>query len=336
MKKINKMFQIYFFVFILILFISVNVYAIDTSLIEKVERLENEFSRIEQNQLNYKIEKNLLREAFSSNLKTINLVLTIILVLFTIIGYLGVRDIGKLKNEYSTELQELNNIKNNFENKLKSFSEKYDEIKSDFEEMNQEDKKQNKKIKVLELKEKIRDFINRNNYIKALEYLDVALNLEPRNITLLYMEAEIYTKMQILDKAINSCKKILKIYPEDHNVIANLLELYLLTGNFVKYNELFDEFYYSIKSFGGIGFIKYLNILKNFQLEDYEKVESLIKEYLMTMPKKTKEFNAWSYNELLNVINEKEDNTINDLIKDFIHVLQDKVRSEDILDKYFN
>ena len=55
--------------------------------------LEDQFKEIRRDELNYQIEKDLLKETYSSNLQTLNLVLTIVLGLFSIIGFLGIRDI---------------------------------------------------------------------------------------------------------------------------------------------------------------------------------------------------------------------------------------------------
>jgi len=51
----------------------------DTTSIE-VQKLKDSVSEIRRDQLNYKIEKDLLKETFSSNYQTINIVLAIILV----------------------------------------------------------------------------------------------------------------------------------------------------------------------------------------------------------------------------------------------------------------
>jgi len=49
--------------------------------------LEKQIQEIRRDQLNYKIEKDILKEVYSSNIATINLVITLILAVFGIIGF---------------------------------------------------------------------------------------------------------------------------------------------------------------------------------------------------------------------------------------------------------
>jgi hypothetical protein len=60
----------------------------DKSLQIKIQKLEDNVSEVRRDQLNYKIEKDLLKETFSSNYQTINIVLAIVLGIFTIVGFL--------------------------------------------------------------------------------------------------------------------------------------------------------------------------------------------------------------------------------------------------------
>src|SRR5437764_14025284 len=63
---------------------------------EQLRRLADAVTEVRRDQLNYQIERDLLKETYGSNLQTINLVLTIVLGAFAVIGYLGVRSIGTL------------------------------------------------------------------------------------------------------------------------------------------------------------------------------------------------------------------------------------------------
>jgi hypothetical protein len=67
------------------------------SILNRLDRIETNLVETRRDQLNYRIEKDLLKETFSSNYQTINIVLTIVLALFTVVGYLGIRDIGAIK-----------------------------------------------------------------------------------------------------------------------------------------------------------------------------------------------------------------------------------------------
>ena len=78
---------------------------------EKLARIEESISEIRRDQLNYRIERDLLKEAFSSNYQTINIVIAIILGVFSVIGFLGIRDIGTIRRQYFNELNKLNDLR---------------------------------------------------------------------------------------------------------------------------------------------------------------------------------------------------------------------------------
>ena len=62
-----------------------------------IEFLQNDIKEVRRDQLNYQIEKNLLKEAYSSNYTTIQIIISIILGIFAILGYLGIKSITSLK-----------------------------------------------------------------------------------------------------------------------------------------------------------------------------------------------------------------------------------------------
>ena len=87
-----------------------------------LQKAETEISYIKTNQLNYQIEKNLLKEAYSSNLETLNIILAIILGALTIIGFIigfiGFKDIREIKENFKIELNNLQELHKQFESKI--------------------------------------------------------------------------------------------------------------------------------------------------------------------------------------------------------------------------
>src|SRR5438876_10467 len=69
-----------------------------------IRRLEEQLSEIRRDQLNYRIEKDLLKETYSSNYQIVNGALAFFLTAASIIGFLGIRDINALKKDYMAEL----------------------------------------------------------------------------------------------------------------------------------------------------------------------------------------------------------------------------------------
>ena len=74
------------------LLFSLNAQKADSSANEKLEnelkKLSDQVTEVRRDQLNYQIEKDLLKETYSSNMDTINIVIAIILAIFGIIGFL--------------------------------------------------------------------------------------------------------------------------------------------------------------------------------------------------------------------------------------------------------
>ena len=62
----------------------------------ELNRLNDALAEVRRDQLNYKIERDLLKNAYTSSFQTINLVLTMILGAFAVLGYLGLRGLGTL------------------------------------------------------------------------------------------------------------------------------------------------------------------------------------------------------------------------------------------------
>lgn len=70
----------------------------------ELNKLKNEITEIRRDQLNYKIEKELMKEIYQSNFKTINILITSVLGLFGFLGFFGLRDISSLQKKYQDEL----------------------------------------------------------------------------------------------------------------------------------------------------------------------------------------------------------------------------------------
>jgi len=101
----------------------------------EISRLENQIKTVENNQLNYKIEKDLIKETYSSNYERINMVITIILGIIGVIGYIGFRDINSIKKEYVAELDKLKLLQVDFEVKAKEFNTEKDKFDSDIKQI---------------------------------------------------------------------------------------------------------------------------------------------------------------------------------------------------------
>lgn len=299
---------------------------------EELQRLKDNISEIRRDQLNYKIEKDLLRETFSSNYQTINIVLAIVLGIFTIIGVLGLRDIGAIRKDYLKEFDNLSNLRKDFEFEVKKFMGEQEKIKENYLEIIKTNEEQNKRIKVLELQEKISAAIKDQNYKQALAYVKVALELDPQNTGILYRKAWCHHKSNELQKAVGIYKKILELEPDNPSAIADLLELFLFLKQFENFNAFYEKNKLIIDTKGGeIGLKTYYKILELYQLKKYDEMKVLLKECLQVMPKGKQKLFSWDFNDVLKFIQPNPQDEGKNLLDIFISVVKGDLSSDDAL-----
>lgn len=206
----------------------------------KIEQLESQVKEIRRDELNYQLEKDLLKETYSNNYERINIVITIVLALIGLLGYLGIKDVTSIKKEYSNELGRLRGLQTELEAKVKEFGEskvKYDREITDIIKQNDE---QNKKIKILELKEKIAALLKEKQYGTALEFCFAALDLAPQDLSLLTLKARIYTRTRNYNDSIKIYLKVLEIDPNYQMAVGDLAEVYLF-NNQIEYSDALVE-----------------------------------------------------------------------------------------------
>ncbi|MCK0161669.1 tetratricopeptide repeat protein [Muricauda sp. F6463D] len=206
----------------------------------QVSLLENKIEQVTTNQLNYKIEKDLLKETYSNNYSRIQTIITLILGLISVLGFLGINSIVKTKKEYEKELKEFAGLKTKFENDyndLKDYQKSFDKQINEINSLNQE---QDKKLKILDVKEKANTNISNGNYLQALEYITIGLELEPKDNDLRHLKALAYFRMQQYEDAININKSILADEPKNNNSLYDLAELLLITERNDEFVELRD------------------------------------------------------------------------------------------------
>lgn len=195
---------------------------------------------LRRDQLNYKVEKDLLKETYSSNLQTINLVLSIVLGLSGVLGYLGLRNIKEIKNDYDKELDSLREIEREFKDRLKSLVVRQNEFEKAIEDLSKTNAEQNTKIQILELIEKIESLIREKNWKWALKWVSSALDLDPNNFILLAQKSVCHGKLGQMDDAISATKAMLKIEPDSETAILNLLEYLALSGRAREFEEVLN------------------------------------------------------------------------------------------------
>jgi tetratricopeptide (TPR) repeat protein len=241
----------------------------------ELDILKNKMDEVRRDQLNYTIEKDLLKETYSNNFDRINVILTSLLGLFAILTFFGVRDINAIKKECKEELVQLQTLKNSFDFKTKELDEnkrKYDEeIKLIF----RQSEEQNKKIKTLEFKDKISTLFKDKQYSSALEFCVLALELSPDDISLLIEKAKIQCRIAQFDNAIETYERVIEIDKTNSTAISNLCELCLLKNNFKRADKLMAEHPSSFKDRPDFKLTEFFDLLKSYHKGDI----AYMKEY---------------------------------------------------------
>lgn len=270
-------------------------------LLYQFEILSDQLKEVRRDQLNYKIEKDVLKETYENNYERISLIITLILGIFGVLGYLGIKDINAIKREYIAELGTLKQLQIDIASRFKEYElskEKYDTELRDILKTNEE---QNRKIKVLELKEKVVNLFKEGSFVQALEYCLAALELSPEDITLLHFKGRIYSRTGNYSDSINTYQKILEIDETHNGAIFDLAELYLLNNQREDYNqfikvhkELFNE-----KSDGKL--LKIFDLIIAFQDNNLDELKRLAVSHfdLKDVESKQKRISSWDLHDLL-------------------------------------
>jgi tetratricopeptide (TPR) repeat protein len=278
---------------------------------QKISILENKakmnaesIDAIRRDQLNYKIEKDLLKEAYSSNLQTINLVIALILGSLTIVGYIGVRSIDSIKKDFKGELEKLSVLRGQFEQRMKEFDDQFVLAKKRFDELSKINEVQDIRLQILEIQEKAAQTMSQRNYVRALEYIDIGLRLSSNDPILLSMKADALSQLGRLPDAAIVYEEALVHDPNNMSYIANLIELYSLLRRTEPAQSLLQKNSALILDNSGPYFSWYISALNHFMSGNEEKLKEVLTHQPVENPEsQAKRIGKWGYKEVLNVIN---------------------------------
>ena len=276
---------------------------------DKIVKIEESVSEIRRDQLNYKIERDLLKETFSSNYQTINIVLAIVLVIFSVFGFLGIRDIGAIKEKYGNELDKLNKLRADFELKITKYQVEQDKVKEEYFAVLKTNDEQNRRIKVLELQEKVSSLIKGNSYQRALEYVIPALNLDPDNQILLAQKGMCLWRLGDLPGATAAFEKVVQLDQSNISAVGNLLELYLIKNSLDEFHGLYSKNKALIVSHrpDATAVTTYLGVLEAYQLGDVAKMKSLAEGYLKSLTSEKEKRSEWDFRDVKKLLAPKQE-----------------------------
>ena len=298
---------------------------------DAVEKLQNDVTEIRRDQLNYKIEKDLLKETYSSNLQTINILITVVLGVFTLLGFFGVRTIGALRKEYSDELKELAKTREQLVSQMGEITREQEEAKKKYTEVASVNDQQEKRLQVLEIQEKADKLLRAGNFIRALDYLSVGLSTSPDDLILLQMKLNALSGINQYSQAIEVGERILALEPNNIHAIQNICEAYLVSERLKEYETLKAKYEEILRKIGDGASIAFFEALRGVVTADVTVVKNSIAEYVRkASPGLSERIPGWRYSEVMGYLKDKEQSPAKVLFMEFLLVLQGQKDTKDI------
>jgi tetratricopeptide (TPR) repeat protein len=298
---------------------------------EQILILSNKVDEVRRDQINYSIEKNLLKETYSNNFDKINLVLTAILGIFAVLTFFGIRDINSIKRDYKEELEKLRRLQSDVETKSKEFDlskKKYDEEITQIIKQNED---QNRKIKVLEIKEKISNLSKDKQYGSALEYCAVGIELSPTDLTLLAQKGVILGKLHRFAEAAEAYEKVLTVDSSHSQAVSNITELYFFLNQIEKAKTLISSHPSCFNDRQDLKLLDFFNLIKNYHASDIEGMKSFAKSIIDSKnPATQKQFKGWDFSDALNFSFYEEDSVKKDIFRQILSYLNGSIKGTDL------
>jgi tetratricopeptide (TPR) repeat protein len=241
----------------------------------KYQILEDRFKEVKRDQLNYSIEKDIYKEVYKNNFERINITITFVLGLFGVLGFIGIRNISTIKKDYSNELQSLKELRQNFEIKIHDFSKLKENYDNEIKIITETNITQNNKIQLLELKEKIKKKIKNDELTMALETSLVALEIAPKDISLLKDIGKIYCRQGEYKDSIRILKKVNEIDPENSS-IADLIEIYYFNNQIETAKKIMKENTDWVSEEKKENIIKFFNVIDIYHNKSIEDLKNII------------------------------------------------------------
>jgi len=295
--------------------------------------LEHKVKIIDNNQLNYKIEKDLLKETYSNNYKSINTFITFILGLFAILGYLGIRDIGTIKDKYEIELSNIKNLKSQFDLKSDEFNSDKKKIEDELRGLFSENQEQNKKIKFLELKDRMRVLYKENQLSTSLEFANAALEIDESDALCLNTKATILIRLNQFPEALNAFSKSLEHNPMHSTTQLNYAECLLFSGKIKEANNLINNNTEIFKEKGKEGLLGYFKILEFYYDSNLDKLKEIAKGYIQydNLDEKIIKISGWDLGDAQYFAHFQKSGELKTTVQNIIWYLNGELAGRDLL-----
>lgn len=268
----------------------------------KIEFNSQDLALIRRDQLTYQIEKDLLKEAYSSSLSMINIVITLILGAFTVIGVLGVRSIENIRKEFRRELEQLISLKTSIEAKMQLVVSEIDDAKIKYAELVKVNEEQNGRLRLLEAQEKAASSMREKNYKHALKYIGVGLQVNEKDPVLNSLRYSCFLKLNQLSEAVGAIEFAIACDPDNRVHKSNLIEVSILLGELDKAKRIIEESREQVFTKEYVYLEWYFDALIAFMSGDVKLLIRILSVHPVENPEEKARRMNWSYSEAINVL----------------------------------
>lgn len=266
--------------------------------------LSDGLSEVRRDQLNYQIEKDLLKETYASNLQTVNQVIAIIFgavtVMVSVLGYLGLKSVSILKAEFGVELKEFRASRAKLESDVGQLIARASEVSTELSRLKSENSAQDAVLKRLESRERAKELYDQKQYREALKAYDDLLTHSPRDEFLLTYKAFCHVKLYefaAAQKALRDCLLLLTDPASDLRrfTVENLAELLVLAGDPAECQAFLSEHKDAI-SVRPL-FKRYLDIATAVRHDDIGSARNLLEQTVTELATDKKPILKWGFDE---------------------------------------
>lgn len=260
---------------------------------------------VRRDQLNYQIERDLLKETYSSNVQTINIVIAIIFGAVTAIvsalAYLGIKGLRAVRDDFTGELAEFRASRTDIETRLANVLTRTDRASKRVRNLARRSETYDERLKYLEITEKIGTLCQQMHWAQALRYLDIALSIQPNDDIALQTKAVCELNMQNFDSAEQTYTLILTkeaptIDQSIQTASENLAELLAFRKPLGEFDRRFPQFTNRLGR--RIALLPdYLNAIQFVRQNDVAALKDLIARILPTFPQGARPLIDWQFRE---------------------------------------
>lgn len=306
----------------------------DKELKGEIKRLEYDVKAIQRDQMNYKIEKDMLKEIYSSNLQAINVVIALVLVAIGLsgvfFGYIGFRNIAKTRKDHAKEIRRIKKLRSKFNAEIEAISVEYERIKKSNEI-------QDRKIGELQYVLETQRLEGRNALEDARDWATRGLRRYPDSALLWTKKGELHFALLQYDQAIEAFTEATKLDPNNEFAVANLLEACLFTGKIEQYETVLKRCANVLEQLNQERnnlLLTYLEALKTYQTKDLIKMKNLIRDVLMRCPEEQPcKMMTWGFHDVDRFLDSEPNSEEKALLKSFIEVVKGEKAPADLLSK---